>query len=116
MTKPLTHTIFMLVKTTTTWLALAPPARFAFLGDVIVPILKANPTVTMRFFDSEAFYARASDVIAWETADLGAYQRVVEALRESSFWGTYFDVVEIIPSIENAYAAHYGVAPISAAS
>ena len=112
MTKLTTHTIFMLVKTTATWLALAPPARFAFLGDVIAPILKANPTVKMRFYDSEFYNARSSDVIVWETAELPAYHRVVEALRESAFWDNYFDIVEIIPSVENGYAAHYGVAPI----
>jgi hypothetical protein len=112
MHKVQTHTMFMLVRTTTTWLALPPPARFAFLGEVIVPILKANPTVAMRFFDAEAYSARVSDVIVWITNDLAAYQRVVEALRETAFWGGYFDVVDILPSIENAYASHYGVAPI----
>ena len=48
----------------------------------------------------------------WETHHVLAYQAVVEELRETAFWGTYFDVVEIIPAIENAYAAHYGVQPL----
>ena len=48
----------------------------------------------------------------WETSDVLAYQAVVEELRENRFWGHYFEVVEIIPSIEDAYAAHYAVAPV----
>ena len=104
--------IFMLVRTTPQWLALKPEQRFAFLGSDIEPILKKHPGVRMRFFDSEAYNARVSDVILWETADLGRYQSVVESLRESRFWGTYFEVVDILPAIENAYAAHYDVKPV----
>ena len=66
----------------------------------------------MRFFDAEAYNARSSDVILWEPADLKAYRSVVDSLRESAFWGKYFDIVDIIPSVENGYAAHYGVSPI----
>jgi Darcynin, domain of unknown function len=109
--KPLTFTIFMLVKTTNTWLKLNPQERFAFLDKTIQPILKAHPSVKMRFYDSEAFSGKASDIIVWETADLRSYQHLVEQLRESVFWGTYFDVLDIIPSIENAYAEMYGVKP-----
>lgn len=113
MTNPANHTFFMLVRTTPTWLALTPTERFAFLGETIQPLLGRNPRVGMRFFDSEAFSSRYSDVIMWETEDLLAYQAVVEELRETPFWGAYFDVVEIVPSIENAYARHYDVAPIA---
>ncbi|MCA2977046.1 MAG: darcynin [Myxococcaceae bacterium] len=102
----------MLVKTTTAWLAKPPKERFAFLGASIEPILARHPAVKMRFFDAEAFSARVSDVIVWETQALGEYQAIVEALRETEFWGTYFEVVDIIPSIENAYASHYEVAPV----
>jgi len=107
--KPLKFTIFMMVKTTTTWLKLEPKDRFGFLDKTIQPILKNYSTVKMRFYDSEAFSGKASDIIVWETEDLGSYQHLVEELRESDFWGTYFDVLEIIPSIENPYADHYNV-------
>jgi hypothetical protein len=40
----------------------------------------------------------------WETS---------EELRETQFWGTYFEIVEIIPAIENAYALYYEVKPIT---
>ena len=107
--KQLTFTMFMLVKTTITWLKLEPKERFAFLDETIKPILETHPNVKMRFFDSEAFSASTSDIITWETKDLYSYQHLIEQLRESIFWGTYFEVLEIIPSIENAYAEMYEV-------
>ncbi len=105
----LTFTIFMLIKTTPTWLQLAHKERFAFLNNTIKPILTDHLEVSMRFFDAEAYSEVASDVIVWETQNLWCYQSVVENLRESNFWSAYFDVVYIIPSIENAYAGHYDV-------
>ena len=112
MSKP--FTIFMLVKTTAHWLALAPAERLAFLEKTIKPILRKHPDVRMRFFDIEAFSARASDVIMWEASDLLRYQSLVEHLRETPFWDHYFEVLDILPGIENAYADHYDVAPVAA--
>ncbi len=112
-TSELNYVYFMLVKTTTTWLQLPTPARFKFLETTISPILKQYPAVKMRFFDSEAFSGRYSDVIMWETTAVKEYQLLVDGLRETPFWGTYFEVVEIVPSIENAYAIYNNVAPIS---
>lgn len=111
-TRQVNHSFFMLVRTTTTWLALSPTERFGFLGEVIAPLLGRHRAVSMRFFDSEAFHAGCTDVVMWETADVLAYQAVVEELRETPFWGTYFEVVDIIASIENAYALHYDVTPL----
>ncbi len=105
------HAFFMSVRTTPDWLLLIPKERFAFLDDVIRPILVKHPTVTMRYFDAEAFTAQVTDVLLWETADVMAYQAVVEDLRETLFWGTYFEVVSIVPAIENGYAIHYGIDP-----
>lgn len=110
--QPQPYSIFMLLKTTSTWLSLSPDQRFAFLETDIRPILKAHPGVKMRFFDTEGFNSRVTDVMIWETEDLSAYQSVVEALRESNFWDTYFEIVEILPGIENGYANHYEVDPL----
>lgn len=104
-----TYSVFMLVKTTNEWLALTPEERFAFLDTDIKPILESHPAVKMRFFDTEGFNSRVTDVIVWESDSLSSYQGVVEKLRESKFWGTYFEVVEILPGIENAYANHYNM-------
>lgn len=107
----LKHTFFMLVKTTATWLQISPSKRFEFVEKTISSILKKHPSVQMRFFDSEAFSGRFTDVLMWETAEIQEYQFLVEELRETPFWGTYFEIVEIIPAIENAYANYYQVAP-----
>jgi hypothetical protein len=105
--KPLNHTYFMMIKTMPLWLQLKPKERFQYLGTVIEPLLKRHPLVKMRFFDSEAFHARFTDVVMWETSDVKVYQFLVEELRETLFWGTYFEIVEIVPTIEDAYAAYY---------
>ena len=102
----------MLVRTTTNWIALAPKDRFAFVATEIKPILERHRDVSMRFFDSEAFNGHFSDVILWETSGLLSYQAVVEELRETRFWDFYFEVREIIPSIENAYAIQYDVTAV----
>jgi hypothetical protein len=102
-----TFTIFMQVRTTPAWLAKPPERRFAFLGEVIEPILKRHPSVRMRFFDTELYSADVTDVIVWETKMLKDYQAIVEALRETPFWGQYFEVVSILPGVENAYADAY---------
>jgi Darcynin, domain of unknown function len=109
----LNQVYFMLVKTTTTWLQIPTRGRFEFLAEKIAPILKKYPTVRMRFFDSEAFSGHFTDVLMWETAVVKDYQFLVEELRETLFWGTYFEVVEIIPAIENAYALYNEVTPLS---
>lgn len=106
------YTIFMLVRTTPEWLALSPAQRFGFLGSDIEPLLKQYPQVGMRFYDTEFFNSEVTDVIVWETRELDAYRAVVEGLRESPFWDRYFNVVSILPGIENAYADHYDVAAV----
>ena len=115
-TKELNFVYFMLVKTTVTWLQLSAKERFEFLEKTISPILKKHPSVKLRFFDSEAFSGHYTDVLMWEASEVKAYQFLVEELRETLFWGTYFEIVEIVPAIENAYALYYEVDPISSPS
>jgi hypothetical protein len=108
-----TYVYFLLLKTTPEWLAFTPEERFEYLGTTITPLLEANPNVSVRFFDAEAFSSRYSDVAMIEAASTLDYQFFVEQLRETAFWGTYFEVVEIIPAIENAYSLYYGVDPLT---
>lgn len=83
---------------------------------MINPILKKHPSVQMRFCDSEAFSGHFTDVLMWETDNVQEYQFLIEELRETLFWGTYFEIVEIVPAIENAYASYYNVAPVTSSS
>ncbi len=50
----------------------------------------------------------------WEAKHHHAYELLVEALRETPFWDRYFEIVEILPGVENAYAANYGRAALGA--
>jgi hypothetical protein len=110
--KTMVFTIFMLMQTQQPWLALKPEERFQFLEQTVKPILKKHPEVSLRFYDSEFYNSRVSDVAVWETTNLKAYNALIEDLRETAFWGKYFEIVEIIPSVENAYADHYEKDPI----
>jgi hypothetical protein len=105
--KELSQVYFMLVKTTNTWLQISVQERFEFKENVITPILKKFPSVKMRFFDSEAFSGHVTDVLMWETSNVLKYQFLIEELRETLFWGTYFEVVEIIPAIEDGHLLSY---------
>ena len=42
-----------------------------------------------------------------------AYQLLIDALRETPFWGRYFEVVEILVGVENGYARNYGVEAVT---
>jgi Darcynin, domain of unknown function len=110
--RPNNFAFFMHLKSTTSWLKLTPPERFGFVDEVIRPMLANHPAVAMRYFDAEAFSADVTDIALWETQDVMAFQALVEDLRESLFWGTYFEVVTIVPGIENAYATHYKLTPV----
>jgi chlorite dismutase len=110
--KPANHTYFMHLRTTSAWLALPPSQRHEFVDTTIRPLLARNPAVQLRYFDSEAFNADVSDVAMWETTDVLAYQSLIEELRETKFWSHYFEIVRIVPAIEQAFAAHYHVEPI----
>ncbi len=111
-TKVMNHCYFMHLKTTSLWLSMSPTQRAEFVDTILRPVLKQHPTVTLRFFDSEAFSADVSDIALWETSDVLAYQSLIEHLRETPFWGQYFEIVRIVASIENAFAMHYNVAPL----
>ncbi|WP_020667664.1 darcynin family protein [Amycolatopsis nigrescens] len=103
-------TAFMLVKTTPEWLGLSVEERVAVFKTEILPAITDKAKgVRSRFFDTEFYSARVTDVWVWEARDHQAYQLLVEALRETSFWDRYFEVVELLVGVENAYATNYGM-------
>jgi hypothetical protein len=110
-----TLTVFMLTKTTTAWLGLSVEKRFAYFNETIEPILERHANgVAMRFFDTEFYSARVTDIWVWDAKDHHSYQMLIEELRETAMWDHYFAVVEILPGVENAYADNYGRAPLAA--
>lgn len=101
-------TVFMLVKTTVEWLGHSVDERSRIAREKLTPMLKKHaPGVRMRFFDIEFYAARVSDVWMWDCKNHHAYQMLVEELREGPFWDRYFQIVEILPGVEDAYVKNY---------
>lgn len=101
--KDLSYTVFMLLRTTPAWLRLTREKRNAIAGEAFGAAMKGDE-VSMSYHDAEAFSGRATDVAVFRTRDLYAYYAVVERLRDSAlFTEPYFEVVDIIPTIEEGY-------------
>jgi hypothetical protein len=113
-TKPVL-TVFMLVKTTPEWLGFSVDERFRLARGTLEPILKKHGAkVRLRFYDIEFYSARVTDIWMWEATDHHAYELLVEDLRDTAFWDRYFQIVEILPGVENAYADNNDRAPLAA--
>jgi len=108
-------TVFMLVKSMPEWLGFTGEERHRLLAAHVEPILKKHhPTVTLRLYDVEFYSARATDIWVWEATDHGAYELFVDDLRDTPFWDRYFQIVEILPGVENAYAKNSRREPLVA--
>ncbi|MFF3647006.1 darcynin family protein [Streptomyces sp. NPDC002564] len=107
---PAPVTAFMLIKTTPEWLAMTPRQRMEAFATQVVPAIEARTTgVRSRFYDTEFYSARVTDVWVWEADDHEAYQLLIDALRETPFWDRYFTVVDLLVGTENGYARTYGL-------
>jgi hypothetical protein len=102
---PHTLHIFMLVKATRNWLSLKNDQRASFMQTEIGSLLRTRPEVKLRFFDAEAFTTQASDVLLWETNDMSAWVWLCDHLRDTLFWDHYFEILQILPSLEGNYSA-----------
>ncbi|MEI9982421.1 MAG: darcynin family protein [Aliidongia sp.] len=108
-------TAFMLVKTTPEWLGLAVDRRFQLLKEEVEPILKKyRDSIRLRFYDVEFYSARVTDIWVWEARDHSDWQLLVEDLRDTPFWDRYFEIVEILTGVENAYAKNHNREPLAA--
>lgn len=91
------------------WLNLTVPERIAaFETDIASAIKEKAKDVRSRFYDTEFYSARVTDVWVWEARDHDALQLLNEALRETPFWDHYFEIVDILVGVENGYAKQYG--------
>ncbi|MDO8420853.1 MAG: darcynin family protein [Parvibaculum sp.] len=101
--REISYTIFMLLRTTPAWLRLSRPERNAIAEEAFGFALK-DGTVDFSYHDAEAFSGRATDVAVFKTAVLFDYYKVVERLRDSKlFTEPYYEVVDIIPTIEEGF-------------
>ncbi|MET9859492.1 darcynin family protein [Streptomyces smyrnaeus] len=110
-------TAFMLIKTMPEWLAMTPEERVNALETQVMPAVKARTSgVRSRFYDTEFYSTRVTDVWVWEADDHNAYQLLIDTLRETPFWDRYFEVVDLLVGTENGYARTYGTAPVATIS
>jgi len=101
-------TVFMLVKTTPEWLGHSVDRRNELAREHLTPVLKKHAAgVKMRFFDIEFYSAHVTDLWMWDCKDHQSYQLLVEELREGPFWDRYFQIVDILPGVEDAYVKNY---------
>ncbi|MEE3625634.1 darcynin family protein [Nitrospirillum sp. BR 11752] len=108
-------TVFMLVKTMPEWLGMPIDQRFQELARHLQPIVtRYKDDARMRFYDVEFYSTNVTDIWVWDARSHEAYQLLVEALRETPFWDRYFQIVDILAGVENAYAKNYGREPLAA--
>lgn len=102
------YVFFILLRATPAWLSLPRARRRALADEHLGPILqRLEGQLQMRFFDAEAFTAQCSDVVMTQTADPQHHYFFMEGLRDSPLiTQPYFDVVHIIPAIEEGYKAY----------
>lgn len=97
-------TFFMSLRSRPSWLAFTRQQRADFITEVVQPIFARYPEVKLRFYDAEAFSGRCTDMAVFETADVRAYAFLIDALRDTPFFGLpHFEVLDVIPAMENGY-------------
>lgn len=103
MSSPTRYTIFVLLKTRPAWLALSRPERNRIAEQTLGAAVQEGG-IDVRLFDAEAFATHCTDVAMLQTSDLQAYYFAIERLRDSPlFTVPYFEMVGIIPAIENGF-------------
>src|SRR5215470_8770564 len=100
------YTIFMQMNATRAWLTLSAQERRNHIIQDLAPIAKKYPTISIEFYDAEAYTAHCSDVAVLKTEVLSDYAALMDDLRKSVlFTEPYFELVDIIPTLEADYLA-----------
>ncbi len=100
-------TFFVLMNATKEWLSLSRQARNDFVTTSLNPLFEKYSSVSVRFYDAEAFSTRCSDIAVFETDNVQEYYFLMDGIRDSKiFTVPYFQFVEIIPAIEGGFAEY----------
>lgn len=96
-------TVFLLLTASPEWLALDRSER-AEIASAALNNAFNDETITVRFFDAEAFNARVSDVMVIKAETPQEYYFAMERLRDTPLVAnSYWQIVEIIPAYENGF-------------
>ena len=98
------YVFFVLLRATPAWLRLSREQRRAMNAEYVTPLLATSEGIRMRYFDAEAFTAACSDVMMIGTDDPKHHYFFMERLRDSPMITVpFFEVEQIIPSVEDGY-------------
>jgi len=99
------YTIILAFTYSPAWLQKTRAQREAFNAEHLRPIFaKYAASVSVRFFDAEAFVARFSDFAIFETEDLRQYYYLIEELRDSPlFAGEIARIADVFMGIEDGH-------------
>lgn len=102
------YVFFTHLRATPAWLALSRQRRKDLGAQHLGPILQSHAgKLSMRYFDAEAFTAQCSDLMMTETLDPRHHYFFMEQLRDSPLiTHPYFEVVQIVPTVEDGYQAY----------
>lgn len=89
------------------WLRLSREERANVIATEVQPAIEAHPDCRLRWIDAESLTAQCSDVLLVDTSDLLEWNHLWERLRDSSLFAMpYFELVSIVPGIEDGYVEY----------
>lgn len=95
------------MRATKEWLALMREQRNEFVKNNLNPLFAKYTSVSVRFYDAEAFSTRCSDIAVFEADNLQDYYFLMDVIRDSKiFTVPYFEFIEIIPAIEGGFVEY----------
>ncbi|MGO3346120.1 MAG: darcynin family protein [Marinomonas sp.] len=98
------YTFFVHMNARKEWLRLSREERNQYFGEIQKEIFSKYPSVSIRLYDVEAFTTKCSDITVYETANIQDYYFLIEELRDSKIYTVpYFDIIDIIPAIEDGF-------------
>ena len=110
------QTWFVMVRALPSWLSLTRPQRRALAEQHLYAPLRACPDLRMRYFDAEAHSAVCSDIMVFQAAANATWTDFFEGLRDSPLFAQpLFELVHIVPAIENGYIDYEARHPVGTA-
>ena len=86
---------FLLLTATPAWLALTNREREQVVAEELQPILtRHHDAVRTRYYDTEAYSARASDLLMLEFDTPGAHAKLIDELRSSPIFTVPYFILE----------------------
>lgn len=101
----MSHAGFLLLTATPAWLALDRPGRERVVAKELQPILdRHRHAVSARYYDMEAYTARASDLLMLEFDHPGAHAKLIDELRSSPMFSVpYFNLEDLLVGQQAAW-------------